>query len=251
MKYAAAVLALAACGSDAPTVFFDAKHDTAETFWNAPWPSDTRLDANGAPDITGFPNPRNVPILASLLSDVPERHGWPMMSIAYIRFTAAPAATDGKAYLVDIEQKTTVPIVVQVLPADRYATSNLVALAPVPGFVLRGDAKYAYVIAKDFAPGFDSPARLEDVGGPRRRAADPEGRRARLDGVHDWRRGRARREALRCDPRPVSPDDRQPDARRRRHARRLLPGSAARSRCRSSRPARSRSTRRRVRARRQ
>jgi hypothetical protein len=158
MKYAAAVLALAACGSDAPTVFFDAKHDTAETFWNAPWPSDTRLDANGAPDITGFPNPRNVPILASLLSDVPERHGWPMMSIAYIRFTAPPAATDGKAYLVDIEQKTTVPIVVQVLPTDRYATSNLVALAPVPGFVLRGDAKYAYVIAKDFAPGFDSPA---------------------------------------------------------------------------------------------
>jgi len=158
MKYAAAVLALAACGSDAPTVFFDAKHDTAETFWNAPWPSDTRLDANGAPDITGFPNPRNVPILASLLSDVPERHGWPMMSIAYFRFTAPPAATDGKAYLVDIEKKSTVPIVVQVLPTDRYATSNLVAIAPVPGFVMRGDAKYAYVIAKDFAPGFDSPA---------------------------------------------------------------------------------------------
>lgn len=158
MKYLALLLALAACGSDAPTVFFDAKHDTAETFWNAPWPSDTRLDAGGAPDITGFPNPRNVPILASLLSDIPERHGWPMMSIGYFRFTAPPAAADGQAYLVDIEQKSTVPIVVQALPTDRYVTSNVVALAPVPGFVLRGDAKYAYVIAKDFAPGFDSPA---------------------------------------------------------------------------------------------
>ena len=157
MKYAA-LIALAACGSDAPSVFFDTKHDTAETFWNAPWPSDSRLDGSGAPDITGFPNPRDVPILNSLLSIVPERRGWPMMSIGYIRFTAPPAATDGQAYLVDIEQKSTVPIVVQVLPQDRYVSSNLVALAPVPGFVLRGNAKYAYVIAKDFAPGFDSPA---------------------------------------------------------------------------------------------
>ncbi|HSN26414.1 MAG TPA: hypothetical protein VLT45_09015 [Kofleriaceae bacterium] len=158
MKKYAALLALAACGSDAPTVYFDTKHDTADTFWNAPWPSDTRLDANGAPDMTGFPNPRNVPILASLLSIVPERHGWPMMSIAYFRFTAPPMAVDGHVYLVDIEQKSTVPVVVQALPKDRYATSNLVAIAPVPGFVLRGNAKYAYVIDKEFAPGFDSPA---------------------------------------------------------------------------------------------
>jgi hypothetical protein len=160
MKYTvlALLLSLAACGTDAPTVFFDKKHDTAETFFNAPWPSDTRLDASGAPDITGFPNPRNVPILSSLLSVIPERHGWPMMAIGYLRFTAPPAAADGQAYLVDIEQKTTVPIVVQVLPKDRYVPENVVALAPVPGFVLRGNAKYAYVIAKDFAPGFDSPA---------------------------------------------------------------------------------------------
>jgi hypothetical protein len=158
MKTLLALFALAACGSDAPTVYFDKKHDTADTFWNAPWPSDTRLDRNGAPDLTGFPNPRNVPILASLLSVVPERHGWPLMSIAYFRFTAAPMAADGHAYLVDVEQKSTVPVVVQVLPADRYVTSNLVAIAPVPGFVLRGNAKYAFVIDKEFAPGFDSPA---------------------------------------------------------------------------------------------
>ena len=62
------VLAIAACGDDADTVYFDTSHATPETFWNAPWPSDQRLDANGAPDMTGFPNPRNVPILTSLMS---------------------------------------------------------------------------------------------------------------------------------------------------------------------------------------
>jgi len=158
MKKYLALLALAACGSDAPTVFFDRAHaNTPETFWDAPWPSDDRLADSGAPDLTGFPNPRDVPILSSLLSVASERRGWPQMSIGYFRFTSAPDGM-GEAYLVDIEQKTTVPVVTQLLPTDRYATSNLVAIAPVPGFVLRGKAKYAYVIAKDFAPGFDSPS---------------------------------------------------------------------------------------------
>jgi hypothetical protein len=159
MKKYLALVALAACGSsDAPTVYFDRAHaNTAETFWDSPWPSDNRLDGSGETDVTGFPNPRSVPILNSLLSVIPERRGWPMMSIGYFRFTSAPEGM-GKTYLVDIEQKTTIPVVTQLLPTDRYATSNLVAIAPVPGFVLRGNAKYAYVIAKDFAPGFASPA---------------------------------------------------------------------------------------------
>lgn len=159
MKTYIALLILAACGSDAPTVYYDLKHtSTGATFWNYPWPSDQRLDANGAPDVAAFPNPRNVPILASLLSVVPERHGWPMMSIGYFRFTAKVDAAMTGAYLVDIDQKTTLPVIAEVLPDDRYTTTNLVAVAPVPGVVMRGNAKYAYVLAKDFAPGFASPS---------------------------------------------------------------------------------------------
>jgi hypothetical protein len=160
MKYTLALLALVACGTDAPTVYYDLKHaNTSATFWNYPWPSDQRLDANGAPDVAMFPNPRNVPILLSLLADVPERKGWPMMAIGYFRFTAkltSPMTT--AAYLVDIEQKTTLPVTAHVLPDDRYTMSNLVSVAPVPGVVMRGNAKYAYVLAKDFAPGFDPPS---------------------------------------------------------------------------------------------
>lgn len=158
MKYLA-LLALVACGSDAPTVYYDLAHtNTGATFWNYPWPSDQRLDANGAPDVAAYPNPRNVPIMTSLLSVVPERRGFPMMSIGYFRFTAKVEPVVTAAYLVDIEQKTTLPVVAELLPDDRYTTTNLVAVAPVPGVVMRGHAKYAYVLAKDFAPGFDSPS---------------------------------------------------------------------------------------------
>ena len=154
-----ALLALVACGSDAPTIHYDLEHiSTADTFWNYPWPSDQRLDANGAPDVAAFPNPRNVPILASLLSVVPERRGWPMMSVGYFRFTAKVEAATTGAFLVDLDQKTTLPVIAEVLPDDRYTTTNLVAVAPVPGVVMRGNAKYAYVLAREFAPGFDPPS---------------------------------------------------------------------------------------------
>jgi hypothetical protein len=157
MKYAV-FLALAACSNDAPTVYYDLDHiGSGATFWNYPWPSDRRLDGNGAPDVAAFPNPRNVSILSDLLSAVPERKGWPTMAIGYFRFTSKVTIAQTGAYLVDIEQKTTLPVTAELLPDDRYTMTNLVAVAPVPGIVMRGDAKYAYVLAKGFAPGFDPP----------------------------------------------------------------------------------------------
>ena len=64
--------ALAACGGGGgkhTTVHFDLPHaNTPQTFWDYPFPSDLRLDGNGAPDVSAFPNPRNVPLLTSLLS---------------------------------------------------------------------------------------------------------------------------------------------------------------------------------------
>jgi hypothetical protein len=170
-----ALLALAACGDDSAgnTVYFDVGNtDTAETFWNAPFPSDLRLDANGAPDVASFPNPRNVPILSSLLSLVPGRRGWPLMSAAYFRFSAAPPAHDldvvfsgGPAWLVDIdpasdERGTHFPVVVKTLASDTYAPDFLVAVAPRPGIVLRPSTQYAYLLTKDFAPGFSPPSAL-------------------------------------------------------------------------------------------
>jgi len=171
---ALAGLAATACDDDVGnTVYFDVGNtDSAETFWNAPFPADSRLDANGAPDIAAFPNPRNVPILSSLLSLVSGRRGWPLMSAAYFRFTAAPPTHNldivyagGPAWLLDIdpssdEKGTTYPVVIKTLANDPYAPDFLVAVAPRPGIVLRPSTMYAYVLTKDFAPGFSPPEKL-------------------------------------------------------------------------------------------
>ena len=174
-----ALVALAACGSSAPakSVYFDLDGSvaTADTFWNLPFPSDLRLDASGAPDVTGFPNPRNVPILKDLLALVPARRGFPVMSTAYVRFTAAvpdhaatDVITDGSVLLLDIdpnspEKGTSFPVVAQTLAPDPYVPSGLVALAPRPGIVLRPSTMYAYVVRSAFAPDFAPPAGFADL----------------------------------------------------------------------------------------
>ncbi len=159
-----ALASLTACGTDdsSPTVYFDlGDSSTPETFWNFPFPSDQRLDANDAPDMTGFPNPRNVPILNDLLSLVPDRRGWPQMPVGYFRFTQPMVVngggityTGGGMNLIDIdptspERGTKIPFKATELAEDRYVPSNVIAIAPVPGIVLRPNTKYAFVITNE------------------------------------------------------------------------------------------------------
>ncbi len=168
----ALVVSVAACGDDdSQTVYFELDaSSTAETFWNFPFPADARLAASGAPDMTAFPNPRNVPILNDLLALVPDRRGWPMMMPAYFRFTAPfpepsfdVVLADGPLYLIDIdpaspERGNKLPVVGKTLVTDGYVPSNLLAIAPRPGIVLRASTQYAYVIARRFAPDFARPS---------------------------------------------------------------------------------------------
>jgi len=170
MTRLALLVLLVACG-DAKTVYFERGGE----YWDFPFPSDARLDANGAPDLATFPNPRGVPILKSLLSLVPVRRGWPVMPTAYFRFTDPIEAhaldqvfVDGPIYLVDIdpdspERGTTFPIVAKTLVKDGYSPDFLLAIAPRPGIVLRASTRYAYVIAKRFAPGFEAPDGFEHL----------------------------------------------------------------------------------------
>jgi hypothetical protein len=176
MKTLALLSILAAC-SDSPsgTTVFVHQHGT---FFDDPWPSDRRLDAGGAPDLSNFPNPRNVPILTNLISIVPNRHGWPMMAAGYFRFTA-PIKTEfsldqplaaGPIYLVDIdpaspERGALYPVVAQMLPKDGYVPTNVLAVAPRPGVVLRGNTEYAYVLQK-FEAGLVRPSAFHDSDAP-------------------------------------------------------------------------------------
>ncbi|MBL0215973.1 MAG: hypothetical protein IPQ07_19095 [Myxococcales bacterium] len=160
-------------GDDAPgkTAYFELAGpiDMPQTFWDFPFPSDVRLAASGAPDLTGFPNPRSVPILNALLSVANDRRGWPMMPVVYVRFTQPVpehvitdviAPGDPSVTLVDIdaaspELGTAYPLVAATLPVDPYVPSDLVAFAPRPGIVLRGHTQYALVVRSAFAPGFE------------------------------------------------------------------------------------------------
>jgi len=172
VRWLSVVVLAAACGSDsAPTAVFDlaAPIDTPETYWDLPFPSDLRIAASGAPDTVGFPNPRDVPILRGLLSSVDARRGWSTMPVIYFKFSAPIPAYDlenliapiegAPALLIDIdpgsdELGSRFPLVAKTLNEDRYVTSNIVALAPRPGLVLRASTKYAVVLRQGFAPGF-------------------------------------------------------------------------------------------------
>jgi hypothetical protein len=168
------VLAVGCGGPDSgPSVYFDLDdHGSPETFWNLPFPSDLRLSADGAPDLAGFPNPRGVPILENLLSSVADRRGWPTMPIAYFRFTGPVEprslddviefGVDAPLMLFDIEPDSPqfgerFPVVAKTLVEDPYVPSDLLAIAPRPGIVLRPNTRYAYVIRDRFAPGAVSP----------------------------------------------------------------------------------------------
>ncbi len=174
-----------ACGDDAgpsKTAYFDLDGELSgsESYWNLPFPSDLRLTADGTPDLEGFPNPRNVPILKALLSVGVEHRGWPAMPIAFVRFTAPVppraiteliAADDEAVLLIDIDPASPelgarYPIVAQTLVADPYVPDNVVTFAPRPGIVLRPGTRYAYVIRSGFAPGFEpAPAFAELAAG--------------------------------------------------------------------------------------
>ncbi len=158
-----ALVALAACAEPAPsaTVAFDLDGPlAADTFWDLPFPSDLRL-VDGTPDLAGFPNPRDLPVVTALVSVAAERRGFPVMPVAWFRFTA-PAQIDASgAVLVDIddaspERGTTYPIVAESLVDDAFG-KGLVAIAPRPGIVLRADTRYAVVLRESFAPGVVAP----------------------------------------------------------------------------------------------
>jgi hypothetical protein len=169
MRCLAIVVAAGACTA-APqtnTIAFDldAPLDSA-TFWQLPFPSDLRLQSDGRPDLDGFPNTRNLPVVADLLSVARERRGFPVMPIAWFRFPDGPPTYTldtiaDTALLVDIdptspERGSEFPVVAQTLADDTYGT-GLVAIAPRPGIVLRADTRYAFVLRRAFAPGVEPP----------------------------------------------------------------------------------------------
>src|SRR5690349_13190230 len=89
-------------GGGAPTAsgtraVFDWSADLGQGdhFYDAPYPSDLRLNASGGPDMKGLPIPSAAHDLMSSLQQIAgERRGFPVIPVAYFRFDGPIAAGD-------------------------------------------------------------------------------------------------------------------------------------------------------------
>jgi hypothetical protein len=150
--------------------------DATETdFFAFPFPSDLRLEADGTPDMAGFPS-STTSIVGDLLELAETRPRWPTVPVAFFRFTAplaerspddviAPEASS-PFLLVDVDPSSPsrgelVPTIARTLASDRYAGASLVAVAAVPGWVLHPNRRYAFVVRRDAMGWDDGPIEAE------------------------------------------------------------------------------------------
>ena len=157
---------LCACGgSPGTTVRFDLDADLTQqaSFFNFPYPSDLRLNAQGGPALDGFPNPDSSPVIDGIRQIAEDRPGFPVVPVAWFEFSAPlptldasaviPAEPGSPVLLVDVDPTSPArgklrPTVATVPPVDGYVPANLLAVAPRPGFVLDGNRKYAFVVLR-------------------------------------------------------------------------------------------------------
>lgn len=147
-------------GPAASVAYFDLSGDlaTPARFFDFPFPSDLRLDADGRPDLRGFPNPKQIPLLDDLLLVAAERPGWPVMPVVQLRFTeplaeqrettVIPASADQAILLFDLDTRTLVPVVARTLAWDDFVAGWGLAIAPAPGIVLHAERRYAAVVTR-------------------------------------------------------------------------------------------------------
>ncbi len=160
----------AGCGSDpAPPVDdrtraivdFAGDLTTENRFYDFPFPSDLRLTKSGSPDLTGVPHPSAVAFWDSWIGLAMDRKAFPTIPVAYFRFTADLAPHDpanviaaektSPILLVDIdpdspERGRLIPTVAATPEVDDYTPEHTLEVAPRPGFVLRENRRYAFVV---------------------------------------------------------------------------------------------------------
>src|SRR4051812_39135593 len=64
------------------------------SFYALPYPSDLRLNANGGPDLRGFPFPGTYEVFDGLRKVAMDQHGFPVIPVAYFQTSADLAALD-------------------------------------------------------------------------------------------------------------------------------------------------------------
>ena len=134
-----------------------------ETYYNFPWPSDLRLDANGHPDLTGFLNYGDQATVEGLRLAATQRRGFSTLPVGYFRFESdlmaqdpnanLPADATASVLLVDIDPDSpargTLYSVRAATPyTDDYVEPGTLAVAATPGIILRPETTYAFVVMR-------------------------------------------------------------------------------------------------------
>lgn len=148
------------------TVSFTLEDDTAATPLGAiPFPSDLYRDAEGKLDLRGFPRPRSIPLLNTILDEVHNRTpGFALSGTMYVRFGgivpagrlpvdgAASLMPDSALQLVDIDPASPargerIPLRWRVRETETpWIAANTLQVRPVEGRVLRPLTQYALVV---------------------------------------------------------------------------------------------------------
>jgi alpha-beta hydrolase superfamily lysophospholipase len=161
------ILLAVACApqGDGPLPVWD---PAGPSVFDAPFPTDARLRANGTPDLTGFPNPNATPLLDTILDLAQQQEGWSPSGPYYFRFDApidttklpSPATSlsaDAPVLLVDIDPSSPdwgrrTPIQWQFDAAgSQWRPDDVLAVAPVYGFPLRPATQYAVIVRTSIA----------------------------------------------------------------------------------------------------
>jgi hypothetical protein len=152
---------------EATVVSFDSSADLRSPahFFDFPWPSDLRLTASGAPDVTGLPNPLSSDVIEGLRAIAMDRAGYPVMPVAWFHWSAPlaprdptqviPADKGSPILLVDVDPKSATPgalfpTIAQTLSSDDYMPQgNVLAVGARPGFTLAPKHQYAFVVRRE------------------------------------------------------------------------------------------------------
>jgi hypothetical protein len=156
---------LFACTDDfVPTGPTPTYNPGGEAFFDTPWPSDDRRDDDGTISLQGFPNPFAVSLISTYLERAEALQGFGTSSPVYVGFdgpldplampTPAESLQPGSSVvLLDIDPRSPFRgerVAVQwqqfAFPDSSYASENLLAVAPVFGWPLRGRTRYALLL---------------------------------------------------------------------------------------------------------
>ncbi|MBX3131362.1 MAG: hypothetical protein KF718_31885 [Polyangiaceae bacterium] len=175
----AVVLALlSGCGEDPAAAGADAVFTLPEslaqldqeTFFDHPWPSDWRREADGTVRFAGWPNPRQLGMLVNYADSMAGvLHGFSPAAAGFLRFTAAldpkslpassAASTSSKSsvQLIDVDPASPTrgarhPIDVSFRPIPGvYIREHTLSFMPALGHPLRPSTRYALVVTRDAA----------------------------------------------------------------------------------------------------